>query len=168
MMVISNTKKGVIMKSVNHIIFNYLKEKKLTIGFCESASAGALTSMFCEQEGVSSVFKGSIIAYQNEIKNKLLGINQETLEKYGAVSYQVAEQMAKNAAKILNVDICISITGNASNNTMENKPACMYYLGIFIIDHVEVFQVSLLNKERNYNRFNIALYALNKLMEFIK
>ncbi len=149
-------------------VFEYLKKHHMTISFCESASAGALTSMFCENSGVSEVFKGSFITYQNEAKEKILGISEDILKKQGAVSAIVAELMAKNTAKKLNTDICISITGNAGSNVMENKPACFYYVGIHIIDRTEVFEVQLENHERNYNRFNIALYALTKLLEFMK
>ncbi len=154
--------------NVAYQIFQYLKKHNMTISFCESASAGALTSMFCENEGVSAVFKGSIIAYQNEIKNKVLGISEEILNNQGAVSSITAELMAKNTAKKLNTDICISITGNAGSNVMENKAPCLYYIGIHMIDRTEVFEVQLENHERNFNRFNIALYALTKLLEFMK
>ena len=149
-------------------IYEYLKQHHLTISFCESASAGALTSMFCETAGVSEVFKGSIIAYQNEVKNKLLGISDVILNSQGAVSATTAELMATNTAKKLHTDICISITGNAGSNVMENKPACFYYVGIFMIDRCDVFEVQLVDHERNFNRFNIADYALNKLYEYMK
>ena len=149
-------------------IYEYLKAHHMTISFCESASAGALTSLFCETEGVSAVFKGSIIAYQNEVKHKVLGISEEILNTQGAVSSATASLMAQNTAKKLNTDICISITGNAGNNVMENKAPCFYYVGIFMIDRTEVFEVQLENHERNFNRFNIALYALNKLLEYMK
>lgn len=156
------------MHGVNQKVFELLKKNNLTISFCESASAGALSSLLCEVEGISQVFKGSIISYSNEIKNKVVKIDQNILNKYGAVSEITAELMAKNTAKIMNTDICISITGNAGSNVIENKEPCLYYVGIFIIDRTEIFEVRLENKERNFNRYNIAHYALSKLLDFFK
>ena len=156
------------MNEIVKTIYNYLLKNNLTISFCESASAGALTSLFCEIDGISQVFKGSIISYANEIKNKVVKIDSEIINKYGVVSKEVAEYMAKNTAKIMNTDICISITGNAGANAMENKKSGLYYVGIYIIDKVEVFEFNLEHKERNFNRLNISQHALMKLIEFIK
>lgn len=156
------------MNATSKIIYEYLLKNNLSISFCESASAGALTSMFCEVEGISQVFKGSIVSYANEIKENIINIPKDIINKHGAVSEIVAEYMAKNTAKLLNTDICISITGNAGSNVIENKKPCLYYVGIFIVDKTEVFEIQLENKERNYNRFNIAFWALDKLLEFIK
>lgn len=149
-------------------IFNFLKQKKLTISFCESASAGALTSMFCEIEGISLVYKGSIICYSNDIKKRVVKISENILQKYGVVSSEVAKLMAKNTAEIMETDICISITGNAGKNVIENKKPCLYYICIYMIDKPENFEITLEDKERNFNRINIAYNALLKLKELLK
>ena len=156
------------MNKTNELVFNFLKKNNLTISFCESASAGALTSLFCEIEGVSEVFKGSLITYSNEAKNKLAKVSEELINLYGAVSEEVAKSMSENTNKILNTDICISITGNASNNVIENKPVCMYYVGITIIDKTYVYKIQQDDKGRNYNRFNIALTALEYLLKILE
>lgn len=151
------------MQKINLEVFKILKSKKLTISFCESASAGALSSFFSEIEGVSEVFKGALITYSNEAKINIAKIDPQLIALHGAVSKEVAEAMSANTNKILKTDICISITGNASNNVIENKIPSLYYVGITIIDKTYVYEIKLDNVERNYNRFNIAWTALSKL-----
>ncbi|MGL4948281.1 MAG: CinA family protein [Mycoplasma sp.] len=149
-------------------IYKILMDKSLTISFCESASAGALTSLFCELDNISKVFKGSIIAYNNDIKVNVVKVPIHIIEKYGAISKQTAIAMALNTNKILATDICVSITGNSSNiNTIEDKPSCLYYVGVALFDKVYDFKVELDVNERNFNRLNIVIEALNILLELL-
>lgn len=153
--------------NINEEIINILKEKKLTISFCESATAGALSSMLCDVQGASKVFKGSLITYSNEAKINVAKVSSDTIKKFGAVSKQTALEMSSNTNKILKSDICISITGNSDINVIENKKVCSYYVGITLIDKTQVFLIELEHKERNWNRYNIAFHALSKLKELI-
>ncbi|MGL4951847.1 MAG: CinA family protein [Mycoplasma sp.] len=149
-------------------IFDILNSRELTLSFCESASAGTLTSLFCELDGVSKVFKGSIIAYSNEVKTNLVKIPSSTINQYGAVSEEVALLMAKNTNKIMNTDICLSITGNASAiSTIESKPSCFYFIGIALFDKTYSYSVQLDVHERNYNRLNISINALDILLNLL-
>lgn len=156
------------MKNINVELFEFLLKKNLTISFCESASAGALSSFFCDIEGASKVFKGALITYSNESKINIAKVNPEFINLYGAVSEQVAIEMSKNTNKILNTDICISITGNSSSNVIENKPTCLYYVGITIVDKTYVYQIVQKDMGRNYNRFNIAHASIEKLLSILK
>lgn len=144
------------MANINKEIYDLLLEKELTISFCESASGGALSSMMCDIDGVSKVFMGSIVSYDNSIKINVVDIDKSIVEKYGAVSEEVAYHMSKNTNQIMKTDICISITGNAGANPMEDKETGLYYVGITLIDKTDVFKFELKNSTRNYNRFNIA------------
>ncbi|MGL4950217.1 MAG: CinA family protein [Mycoplasma sp.] len=149
-------------------IFDILSAKDMTISFCESASAGSLTNIFCEIENVSKIFKGSIIAYNNQIKIDVVKIQESLISNYGAVSKEVAIAMAKNTNKIFNTDVCVSITGNASCiNPIENKPTGKYYVGIALFDKVYYFEVNLENGERNFNRLNISLHSLDLLLKLL-
>ncbi len=146
-----------------------LISKGLTISCCESASGGALSDLLTSIDGSSQYFKGAIISYSNEIKEKVVKIDKNIIAQYGAVSSQVAELMAANTNKIMNTDICISITGNASqNNLIEDKPSCMYYLGITIIDKTYVYEKQLLSNERKVNKLNIAFVALETLYDLLQ
>lgn len=90
-----------------------LGDKKLTVGFAESCTGGLLSSSFTELAGVSSVFMGSVVCYDNTIKQKFLKVSAEALKNFGAVSSEVAKQMAEGAHKELGVSVAIAITGIA-------------------------------------------------------
>lgn len=154
--------------NINEEIVQILKDKNLTISFCESASGGALSSMLCDVQGASAVFKGALITYSNEAKISVAKVNSDLIQKYGSVSNQVAYAMAANTNTILKSDICISITGNSDVNVIENKKICLYYVGITLIDKTEVFKMELEPKNRNWNRVNIAFHALDKLKSLLK
>lgn len=90
-----------------------LGDKKLTVGFAESCTGGLLSSFFTELAGVSKVFWGSVVCYDNSIKQKFLKVSAEALRNFGAVSAEVAKQMAEGAQKELDVSVAIAITGVA-------------------------------------------------------
>ena len=85
----------------------------LTLATAESCTAGNIAAMITALPGSSHFYKGGIIAYSDEVKKNLLGVNPETLEKHGAVSEEVAIEMVKGACKALNTTYAISITGFA-------------------------------------------------------
>lgn len=97
-------------------IVEKLIKQNITIGSVESFTGGLFAARLVDVPGVSKIFKGAIVAYQNEVKAKLVGVNASDLEKYGAVSSIVAQQMARNGKAKLNVDFCFAFTGNADTN----------------------------------------------------
>lgn len=90
-----------------------LRDKGLYVGFAESCTGGLLSRVFTQISGVSAVFKGSVVSYDNSVKMYVLGVKQDTLNEHGAVSHQCAEEMVNGALKVLNVDLAVSITGVA-------------------------------------------------------
>ena len=107
------------------------KEKGLTLGSVESMTGGLFSAKFTEIPGVSAVFKGGIVTYSAEEKIALVGVKKETIEKYGVVSAEVAKEMAELGRKVLNVDVCVSVTGNAGPTCEPGgKPAGCFYVGI--------------------------------------
>lgn len=86
-----------------------------TLATAESCTGGGIGHAITAVSGSSAVFKGGIISYCDEIKANVLGVSQETLDKFGAVSAPVAEQMARGACRVLNADIGISATGLADS-----------------------------------------------------
>lgn len=94
-------------------LLQILNDKGFTVGFAESCTGGLLSSELTKIPGVSSVFKGSIVCYANEVKERLLGVDPVTLQKFGAVSKEVAVQMVLGAKRSLSVDVAASITGIA-------------------------------------------------------
>ena len=108
-----------------------LKEKGLTLGSVESMTGGLFSAKFTEIPGSSAVFKGGIVTYSSEEKINIVGVKKETIDKFGVVSEEVAMEMAEQGRKLLNVDICVSVTGNAGP-TVEpgGKPVGCFYVGI--------------------------------------
>ncbi len=100
-----------------------LRDKKLTVGFAESCTGGLLSSCFTELAGVSDVFLGSVVSYDNKVKQKFLKVSAEALKNFGAVSSEVAKQMSEEAQRSLEVSVAIAITGIAgpSGGTLQ-KP----------------------------------------------
>ncbi len=109
--------------------------KLLTIGAVESATGGMIADRITNVPGSSDYFKGSVVAYSNEVKTVLLGVQKVTIDSYGAVSEQTALEMAQGGRKLLDVDICVSDTGIAgpSGDTPE-KPVGLFYLGLAATD----------------------------------
>ena len=107
------------------------KEKGLTLGSVESMTGGLFSAKFTEIPGSSVVFKGGIVTYSAEEKISIVGVKKETIEKFGVVSEQVAIEMAELGRKLLNVDVCVSVTGNAGPTTEPGgKPVGCFYVGV--------------------------------------
>lgn len=141
--------------------------KSLTIGAVESATGGRIADRITNVPGSSDYFKGSVVAYSNEVKIALLGVKKATIENYGAVSEQTALEMAQGGRKLLNVDICVSDTGIAgpSGGTPE-KPVGLFYLGLAAEDEsLSQKHVFLGNREKN--KRDAAEAALNMLKQYL-
>src|SRR4030042_5202533 len=91
------------MSEMEYVIGALLREKRLTLGVAESASGGLKSHLITNVPGSSIYYKGSITAYANSTKRKLLGVKASTLSQYGAVSPQVAAEMAEGGRKALEI-----------------------------------------------------------------
>ncbi len=112
-------------------LIDTLRSKKYSVGFAESCTGGLLSAHLAAVPGVSDFFRGSIVAYANEVKSNLLGVPQALLQTEGAVSEAVAMAMAKGAARVLGVQCAAAVTGVAgpSGGTKE-KPVGTVCFGI--------------------------------------
>ncbi len=119
------------MGSVEQDVGNLLRQKGLTLGVVESATGGLISHLITNVPGSSDYYKGSVTAYSNEVKMKLVGVKEETINKYGAVSSQVVEEMAQDGRKILTVDICLADTGIAGpSGATPGKPVGLFCIGL--------------------------------------
>ena len=119
------------MSSIEQDIGSLLRKKGLTIGVVESATGGLISHLLTNVPGSSAYFRGSIVAYSNEIKIEIVGVKAETINCYGAVSACVAREMARGGRKILTADICLSDTGIAGpEGATQDKPVGLFYLGL--------------------------------------
>lgn len=104
--------------------------KQLTIGTVESITGGAIAAALTSIPGASTFFKGSLVVYKNEIKQRVTKIKLNQLKKYGSISQEVGVTLAENGREILNVDVCLSITGNAGPQPIEDKPVGEVYITV--------------------------------------
>jgi nicotinamide-nucleotide amidase len=148
-------------------IINIMREKKLTLGTVESATGGLIAHMITNIPGSSDVFRGSIISYSNEIKIKIVGVKEATLQESGAVSGQVARAMAKRGRKVLGVDICVADTGIAGpGGATPGKPVGLFYLGLSHKDGTFT-QKHIFKGTREENKQQAAQTALMRLREYL-
>lgn len=120
-------------ESLEESFFKLLKKNNMKVSFCESCTGGLITSRFTRIPGVSQILDRGIVTYSNGSKIEELGVKKSTLDKYGAVSEQVAVEMAEGLLKKTNVDIAISTTGIAgplSDNS--EKPIGLVYIGVAV------------------------------------
>jgi len=119
------------MANLAQEVGNLLRQKGLTLGVVESASGGLISHLITNIPGSSDYYKGSVTAYSNEVKIKVVGVKEDTINKYGAVSHQVAEEMAQGGRKILATDICLADTGIAGpSGATPGKPVGLFYIGL--------------------------------------
>ena len=117
--------------SLSKKILNKLILKNISVATAESCTGGLLAYNFVKNTDSSKVFKGGYITYSNEMKVKELKVKKVSLKKYGAVSYQIAEEMVEGLYKNNKTKICISTTGIAGpGGSTQRKPVGLIYIGI--------------------------------------
>ena len=138
------------------------RELGYTLGSVESFTGGLFAREITAVPGASHFYKGGLVTYATEEKNRLLGISFEDIDKYGVVSKEIAASMAANAQRLLNVDFCVSFTGNAGPEAMEGKPVGEIHIGIASHDGVQVFSHQLSGTRDEIQKKGVEL-ALERL-----
>lgn len=143
-----------------------LKAKNLTIGSCESFTAGLFCASLASVSGASAVLKGGIVTYATCIKTDVVHVDAEIVEQYGVISKECAIEMAKKAKQLLDVDICVSFTGNAGPSAMEGKPAGEVYCAIAYGKDITAYKLEI-KEERNKVREEAVRIMCQKLCELL-
>ena len=145
-----------------------LAEKNLTLGTAESCTGGMVAAAIVDVPGASQVFRGGVVAYDNAVKHEVLHVPAETLERFGAVSAETAEAMARGAAAVLEADCVIATTGIAgpSGGTPE-KPVGLVYVGVFCRGECAVEEFHF-RGERAAVRSRTVAKGLLKLVRMLK
>ena len=144
-----------------------LAEKGWTVSTAESCTGGAVARLFTENPGSSAYFKGSVVAYSNEVKINILGVPESNLVTYGAVSKEVVESMALQACKILKTDFGIATSGIAGpGGGTDEKPVGTVWIAVAQGKTVTSQLYNFGNdRERNVIRTGqTALFMLRKLL----
>lgn len=152
-------------KKINEAVVQLLKEKALKISVVESLTGGLLSDAFVKVSGSSAVFYEGIVSYAEEAKQERVGVKGETLENFGAVSYETAYEMCKGLSC---TPIAISTTGVAGpSGTMLCDIVGRTYIGIRINESVQVVEYTFRGDREEVRRkaINMALYGLYNLIK---
>ncbi|ODN31112.1 competence/damage-inducible protein A [Fervidobacterium thailandense] len=154
-------------EEIQDVVARMLLNKGLTVSFAESCTGGMISSVIVDVPGISKVFKGSVVAYDNAVKISLLGVSEEVLKVHGAVSEECVRQMARGARRILGTDVALAVSGIAgpSGGTPE-KPVGTVCVGIDGPSGT-TSKTFLLRGERNAIRRRTTLVALNELRLYL-
>lgn len=146
-----------------------LRNNKKTITTAESCTGGLVASMITKVSGSSDIFNGSIVSYSNKIKNQELNVNNETLEKFGAVSTEVVNEMLDGAIKKFEADFAIAISGIAGpTGATKNKPVGTVVIGISDANNAKTIDTFYFKGTREEVQIQAAKTALKKILKFVK
>lgn len=159
---------GVDYNCIEEAVVGMLKEHHLKVATAESCTGGLIAKRITDVPGASEVFECGIISYANGIKHKVLGVSEDDLNKYGAVSEPVAKQMTQGALKVSGADIAVSVTGIAGpDSDSTGKPVGLVYIGLADKENVWVREIRTSRRDRSYNRYVSASNALDMIRLYI-
>ena len=161
---------GIDATSIPKEVVKRLTANNLTLSTAESCTGGYVGKLITDIDGSSKIYLGGVVAYSNEVKMQLLDVKKETLDKYGAVSEQVAMEMAKGVAMKLNTDIGISTTGIAGPTSDTDKPTGLVYIGYYDKENATNYAIELhlargYKDERENIRHIASSYALFEIIK---
>ena len=158
---------GVDDQYIERIVADLLINKGLCVSTAESCTGGTIAQMITSMAGASAYYKGSVVAYDNDIKTKVLGVSKVEIEEDGAVSERVVKSMVEGALKLMKSDVAIATSGIAGPNggTIE-KPVGTTWIAVGNKNCIVAEQFQFGNhREKNINRSSAT--ALNMLKTFI-
>lgn len=160
-------------KNLPTLLVGTLKEKGKKIASAESCTGGLISKLITDVSGASEVFDCGVCSYSNEIKAKVLSVSEADLMQYGAVSEQVAMQMAKGVRELAGADIGISTTGVAGPlGGSKEKPVGTVFIGVSTMDKNYAILANLATKKATRDNIrqsaaNLAIYcAIEEICDF--
>ena len=153
---------------LEQVIADLLIKNNLTVSTAESCTSGLLASRLTDVPGSSRYFKGGSVCYSNDLKIDDIGIDKDLIERYGAVSEEVAKSLAKNIAQKNNTDLGIGITGIAGpDGGTEKKPVGLVFVGIFYKNNLYIKKYNL-TPDRITNRELTVTLCLNEIRKILR
>ncbi|MDO5708045.1 MAG: competence/damage-inducible protein A [Andreesenia angusta] len=152
--------------NIEESIYKNLKQNKMKIAFCESCTGGLIASTLVALEGASEVFDRSIVTYSNRAKVEELNVSEDSLKKYGAVSEEVAREMAEGLYNRGSIDIAISVTGIAGPDGTEEKPVGLVYIGLKTKDGVIIKKNNFVGRRKTIQE-RTAKEAFNMVRKYL-
>ncbi len=152
--------------TVDEVVSGLLRGRRLALA--ESCSAGLLAARIADVPGSSAYFAGGVVCYSNEAKRDLLGVEQDLLDRFGAVSAEVAEAMAIGALDRFDADIAVSITGIAGpGGGTDEKPVGLVHFNVQTADGRARAAAPVIPGGRRDVRERSALVAMHLLREML-
>lgn len=151
--------------ALSEAIHDLMTSRGLTLSTAESCTSGRIAAILTSVSGASDYFQGALVAYQDDVKTKWLGVDPQTIATYDVVSRQVAEQMVKGACQLFGTDMALASTGYAGGGT-DTIPSGTIWIAWGRADDVH----SLCLHEdcgREANTANAAQTAVRKLLEYL-
>jgi nicotinamide-nucleotide amidase len=153
------------LESIEEIILSKARELNLRFGFAESATGGLCAHRITSVSGSSASFMGSIVSYDNSVKESALGVKASTLEKYSELSVEAAKEMAQGARERLRVDVAVSVSGIAGpGGGTPEKPVGFVCIGVSSKLGTEGFEAKLFG-DREQLKFRFSQQVLMTLIE---
>jgi len=156
-----------LLKTAENTV-EHLKQRNLTVATAESCTGGLVAAALTSVSGVSQVFGLGITSYSCEIKHKVLGVESEILEKFGAISEQTADRMAENVRKKAGAEIGASVTGVAGPSCSEGHPVGYIFIAVSGALGTKHELLNLENKGRQAVREEAACNLLRLIDDYIK
>lgn len=151
-----------------NVVAQKLMDQNLTISSAESCTGGMFAASMTGISGISQVFDRSIVTYSNQAKMQELGVKEETLAAFGAVSEETAREMAEGLFKVSGSDICVSVTGIAGpDGGTAEKPVGLVFIGCHYQGNTICRKVQMRNVNRNWNRNYAVLSMLDVINKLI-
>lgn len=148
-----------------------LKEKNLHVAVAESCTGGYVAKRITDVSGASDVFECGICSYSNRIKHQILGVRQETLDTFGAISEEAAREMAEGVRRISGAEIGVSVTGNAGPQASEGKDVGLVYIGVDSDHFKKVFMLYVNRKDQDARetiRYLASSHALSLILKAVE
>ncbi len=144
-----------------------LTARRITLAVAESCTGGLIMHRLTNAPGSSEYFPGGVVAYAYEAKVKVLGVNQDDLVRYGAVSEPIAEQMARGVQAVFHSQIGLAVTGIAGpGGGLPDKPVGLTYIGLCGPGTIEVIK-RIWTGNREENKMSSAEAALQLLYDYL-
>ena len=157
----------IVTDNIFEYLVSKLQERGEKISFAESCTGGLIASYFTKISGSSNIFDGGVVSYANHIKSEWLGVDEKVLERFGAVSEEVIQQMLLGILEISNSDYAIAISGIAGpTGGTEYKPIGTVFIGIakkkggFFIERLQ------LNGDREQIQYQTLMHSIRILINF--
>jgi len=154
-------------KPLYQVVGEMLIEKNITVALAESCTGGLIAGQLTNVPGISQVFERGVVSYSNKAKMECLGVNPDTLHKYGAVSRETAVEMARGIRKAAGTDIGVSVTGIAGpgGGTAE-KPVGLVYIALADKDNVECKELRLAGSRAKIRNITV-LNSLDMIRRYV-